>query len=48
LNSDAVAYWGSGKGNGGKIVGDQGSSHGKPASALITVPPLATVYFCSE
>jgi 1,4-alpha-glucan branching enzyme len=48
FNSDAVAYWGSGKGNGGKIVGDQGPSHGKPASADITVPPLATVYFCSE
>jgi 1,4-alpha-glucan branching enzyme len=48
FNSDAAAYWGSGKGNGGQIVGDQGPSHGKPASAVITVPPLATVYFCSE
>jgi 1,4-alpha-glucan branching enzyme len=48
LNSDAAAYWGSGKGNGGQIVGDQGPSHGKPASAVISVPPLATVYFSSE
>jgi 1,4-alpha-glucan branching enzyme len=47
LNSDAALYWGSGKGNGGQVEAHQGSYNGKPASALVTLPPLATLYFCS-
>ncbi|MDE2383342.1 MAG: 1,4-alpha-glucan branching protein GlgB [Alphaproteobacteria bacterium] len=48
LNTDATPYWGSGLGNGGAITADAGPSHNKPASALITLPPLATVYFKKE
>jgi len=48
LNTDAEIYGGSGKGNMGGVTAEGGPSHGKPASALITVPPLGTVYFLSE
>jgi 1,4-alpha-glucan branching enzyme len=48
LNTDAETYWGTGKGNLGSITADAGAFHGKPASARITLPPLATVYFLSE
>jgi len=45
LNSDAPGYGGSGLGNMGSITAYNIPSHGFPASAEITVPPLATVYF---
>jgi 1,4-alpha-glucan branching enzyme len=48
LNTDASIYWGSGKGNLGQITADSGALMGKPASARISLPPLATVYFLSE
>jgi 1,4-alpha-glucan branching enzyme len=48
FNSDAEQYWGSGKGNMGRIEALGGPSHGKPASARITLPPLATLYFSAE
>ena len=48
FNSDAEQYWGTGKGNQGQITGLEQSSHGKPASARITVPPLATLFFVSD
>jgi len=48
LNSDAEQYWGTGKGNQGQIEGLNQPSHGKPASALITLPPLATLIFVAE
>jgi 1,4-alpha-glucan branching enzyme len=48
LNTDAEAYWGTGRGNLGGIVAHNEPSHGKPASARITLPPLATVYLVSE
>ena len=48
FNSDAVDYGGSGLGNLGSVVADATSSHGFPASAQITIPPLATVYFVLE
>ena len=44
LNSDATAYGGSGRGNLGAVTASAGSSHGKLASAEISVPPLATIY----
>jgi 1,4-alpha-glucan branching enzyme len=47
LNSDARHYGGSGQGNMGAIEANNGPSHGKPASARITLPPLATSYFVS-
>jgi 1,4-alpha-glucan branching enzyme len=45
LNTDAAVYGGGDKGNGGFIWAETIPSHGYPASALITIPPLATVYF---
>jgi len=48
VNSDAEAYWGTGRGNLGGFVATDTPSHGKPASVQITLPPLATVYFAAE
>jgi 1,4-alpha-glucan branching enzyme len=48
LNTDAEAYWGTGRGNLGGFVATDTPSHGKPASAKVTLPPLATVYFVAE
>jgi 1,4-alpha-glucan branching enzyme len=45
LNSDAPAYGGSGKGNLGAVTALATPAHGFPASAEITIPPLACVYF---
>jgi 1,4-alpha-glucan branching enzyme len=43
LNSDAACYGGSGVGNLGRIEALPVPLHGMPASAGITVPPLATL-----
>ena len=48
FNSDAEQYWGSGKGNMGHVEAFGSPSHGKPASARVTLPPLATLYFAAE
>jgi 1,4-alpha-glucan branching enzyme len=48
LNTDAETYWGTGKGNLGGVMADAGAFLGKPFSARISLPPLATVYFLSE
>jgi 1,4-alpha-glucan branching enzyme len=45
LNTDAEVYAGSGVGNLGSVTAEPGESHGQPAHAAITVPPLATVWF---
>jgi 1,4-alpha-glucan branching enzyme len=45
LNTDADVYAGSGVGNLGSVAAEPGESHGQPAHAAITVPPLATVWF---
>ncbi len=45
LNTDAPSYGGSGVGNLGSIVADQGAHGGFPASALVQVPPLGAVIF---
>ena len=45
LNTDAETYGGSGVGNGGAISAAKEPWHGQPASARVTIPPLATVYF---
>jgi 1,4-alpha-glucan branching enzyme len=45
FNSDARDYGGSGLGNLGEIQAVERSSHGYPASAQITLPPLSTIYF---
>jgi 1,4-alpha-glucan branching enzyme len=48
VNTDAKTYWGSGLGNAGGVTADSGAFLGKPASARVTLPPLATLYFISE
>ena len=44
MNTDATLYGGSGVGNLGAVTAIAKPSHGFPASASVTVPPLATVY----
>jgi 1,4-alpha-glucan branching enzyme len=45
LNTDAEVYGGGNRGNlGGLVVEDQGWN-GQPQSAMLTLPPLATLYF---
>jgi 1,4-alpha-glucan branching enzyme len=44
LNTDADAYAGSGVGNLGVVKADLGEHHGQPASASVTLPPLATLW----
>ncbi|MDH3662549.1 MAG: 1,4-alpha-glucan branching protein GlgB [Alphaproteobacteria bacterium] len=48
LNSDAEIYGGSGMGNLGVIETEEVESHDRPHSALITLPPLATLWFRLE
>lgn len=48
INTDATHYGGSGQGNFGVIMGQEQGSHGRPASARITLPPLATLILESE
>ena len=48
INTDANVYWGSGKGNLGAITANNNPSRGKPASAAITLPPLATLILAPE
>jgi len=45
LNTDAEIYGGSGMGNLGAVEALDAPSHGLPASAELTLPPLATLYF---
>jgi 1,4-alpha-glucan branching enzyme len=44
LNTDAEVYAGSGVGNLGVVRADQGEHSGQPASATLTLPPLATLW----
>jgi 1,4-alpha-glucan branching enzyme len=48
FNSDALDYGGSGMGNLGAVTASATPSHGYPASAELTLPPLSTVYFRFE
>jgi len=43
LNTDSSAYGGSNVGNGGGVGSEPISWHGRPASVLLTLPPLATI-----
>ncbi|TBW33713.1 1,4-alpha-glucan branching protein GlgB [Siculibacillus lacustris] len=45
LNTDAAIYGGSNFGNDGAVWTDGEEAHGLPVSALMRLPPLATVYF---
>jgi 1,4-alpha-glucan branching enzyme len=43
LNSDSAYYGGSNVGNMGGVTAEELSHHGQPASAALTLPPLATL-----
>jgi len=45
LNTDAAAYGGSNAGNTGGILAGDPPSHGYPCSAVVTLPPLGTLWF---
>jgi 1,4-alpha-glucan branching enzyme len=44
LNTDASVYGGGNVGNYGGVQAEDVSWHGLPASAEVTLPPLATVW----
>lgn len=44
LNTDATLYTGSGVGNLGSVSASGGPFHGRPASAVLRVPPLGTLW----
>ena len=48
LNTDAEIYGGGNRGNLGTVTAREGDSHGQPAWAEITLPPLATVFLTPE
>jgi len=48
LNTDAEAYLGSGVGNFGEVTATSDSWHGRPASTVLRVPPLGTVWLTSS
>jgi 1,4-alpha-glucan branching enzyme len=43
LNTDAALYGGSNVGNSGAVESQSVAWHGRPASLLLTLPPLATI-----
>jgi 1,4-alpha-glucan branching enzyme len=43
INSDALAYGGTGLGNGGSVVAVAKETAGQPAEAIVTLPPMATL-----
>ncbi len=48
LNTDASAYGGGGSGNLGRVMAEPGESHGQPARASLTLPPLSTLILLPE
>lgn len=48
LNSDAVAYGGSGWGNFGSVEAEETESHGRRYSMSLTLPPLGVLYLKPE
>ena len=45
FNSDSVAYGGSDYRNSGKIIASKKSTHGRPFTISVTLPPLSALYF---
>jgi 1,4-alpha-glucan branching enzyme len=43
LNTDAAIYGGSNFGNGGALQAEEASSHGRPFSLSLMLPPLSTI-----
>jgi len=48
LNSDARDYNGSGQGNEGGVQAETVKWHHRPCSLLLTLPPLAALFFVSR
>ena len=48
VNTDAEAYAGSGVGNLGAVEAGTRGWHGQPASAVLRLPPLGTVWLASK
>ena len=48
LNTDAESYGGSGAGNYGAVEAVAGPWHGRPASAVLTLPPLGVLWLVPE
>ena len=48
LNSDAATFGGSGMGNMGGVHAHDVPCHARPASLVLTLPPLAAVYLTPE
>ncbi|WP_395665738.1 1,4-alpha-glucan branching protein GlgB [Methylocella sp.] len=48
VNTDAGCYWGSGVGNFGAVEATAEPAHGQPASALLTLPPLSTLFLIPD
>ena len=48
LNSDADVYGGAGNGDGGAVLADDVSEHGRPHSLRLTLPPLGCVLLRPE
>jgi len=48
LNSDALDYGGSGQGNRGLVVAEAHSTHGRPSSLTLTLPPLGVLFLAPQ
>jgi 1,4-alpha-glucan branching enzyme len=48
INSDAEVYGGSGVGNYGAVEAEEVPWHGRPASAVLSLPPLAALWLIAE
>ncbi len=48
LNTDSAVYGGSNVGNLGGVTAEERPLHGLPASAALTLPPLATIFLIHE
>ncbi|MEZ5752439.1 MAG: 1,4-alpha-glucan branching protein GlgB [Paracoccaceae bacterium] len=48
LNSDAALYGGGNRGNLGRVGASPAPASGQPCSALVTLPPLSTLYLIPE
>jgi 1,4-alpha-glucan branching enzyme len=48
LNSDAGVYGGSGQGNAGAVQAEDHSTHGRPHSLTLTLPPLGVLFLSPQ
>ncbi len=48
VNTDSELYGGSGAGNMGAVMATEHASHGQPASATITIPPLGALWLVPD